>query len=396
MTMKSVLIAGVAAIAISTGAQAQDYEGLYGTIGAGLTSVAPDRDLESFAVGITPFDSEVDYDNGIGVYSALGYDWGNSWRTELEFSYRNNDARHIAPDNLGFSGFPENTLDGDLKSYSLLANILYDLDYVTESAGLPFPVTPFIGGGVGATNLSLELNGNNPAALGGLTPIVIDSDQLTLAYQGIAGVAIGLADNLSLDLSYRYFGALKRGFDGQFAGQNQNIRTTPDSHNLFAGLRFNFGAPAAAVAAPVAAIQYRDCWDGSSVPVSASCPPQIDDEPVDSPDPIQVTVYFDYDKSNLTPEASSLINEAVRRAEAFDVRQVRVVGNTDTSGSSAYNQALSERRARVVRDALISRGIDASAISLNALGETNLAKPTPDGTREPLNRRSDITIEFVE
>ena len=68
--------------------------------------------------------------------------------------------------------------------------------------------------------------------------------------------------------------------------------------------------------------------------------------------------------------------------------------STDTSGSSAYNQALSQRRAAVVREALIANGVPADSIETRAFGESNLAKSTPDGTREPLNRRSEVTISF--
>ena len=50
--------------------------------------------------------------------------------------------------------------------------------------------------------------------------------------------------------------------------------------------------------------------------------------------------------------------------------------------------------ARTVRDALIANGVPADSIRLEAYGETNLAKPTPDGVREPLNRRSDVVISF--
>ena len=391
MKLKSLLIAGAASLAIAAGAQAQDYEGIYGSISAGLNYVSPDRDFE--ARNASNFDSDIDYENGIGIVSALGYDWGNSWRTELEFGYRQNDARHIAPDFAGFSGFPEATLDGDLKTYSLLANVIYDLDYFTDAVDSPLPFTPYVGGGVGGAVVDIDIDGNNPAALQGLSPLSLNDDNITLAFQGIAGISAQLAESLALDLSYRYFGTLKRTYDANVADFQTDIATTPNSHMLMAGLRWNFGAPAAApVAAPV--VQYKDCADGSSVPVTSACPTIIDDEPIATPDPIQVTVYFDYDKSNLTPEASNLISEAVSRAEDFDVDLVRVVGNTDTSGSSAYNQALSERRARVVRDALIARGIDASMITTEALGETNLAKPTPDGVREPLNRRSEITITF--
>ncbi|RZO68282.1 MAG: OmpA family protein, partial [Parvularculaceae bacterium] len=77
-----------------------------------------------------------------------------------------------------------------------------------------------------------------------------------------------------------------------------------------------------------------------------------------------------------------------------DIDTVVVAGNTDTSGNAAYNQRLSQRRASVVRDALIANGVSADRIRTEANGENNLAKATPDGTREPLNRRSDVTISF--
>jgi len=389
MKLKTFFLASAAAMVSAAGAQADTYKGLYGAIGAGLNEVQEDRDFETPNIGgsvLPQLDSELDYDNGIGVYSALGYAWGNSWRTELEFSYRDNDARHIAPDLIngqpaGFSGFPESTLNGSVSSYSFLLNAIRDLDFLSQNSNVP--ITPYVGAGVGVSFVELNLNGANPVAINGISPISVDDTRSLLAFQGIAGVAIDIAENLALDLSYRYYGTAKRGFEGSIAGVATDIITTPNSHSLFAGLRWNFGAAPAAVAA-AAPLAYKDCWDGSSVPVTSSCPVEIEEEVAETPDPIQTTVYFDFDKSNLTSEAAALIREAVRRANGFDVEQVRVVGNTDTSGSSAYNQALSERRARVVRDALIAEGIPAGIISSNAAGETNLAKATPDGTREPL------------
>ena len=128
--------------------------------------------------------------------------------------------------------------------------------------------------------------------------------------------------------------------------------------------------------------------------MSSSCPPQYVDDTAADLDPIGFTVYFDYDKSNLTPQASTLIREAASRALENDIETVVVAGNTDTSGGSAYNQALSERRARAVRDGLIANGVPADRIRLEAFGETNLAKATADGVREPLNRRADVVISF--
>ncbi len=374
MKLKTILFAAAATLAVAPAAHA--YEGFYGAIGAGLNYLQPDQDVES--VGFSPaFDSEADYNNGIGVYTALGYDWGNSIRGEIEFAYRQNDARHFAGDGLGFSGWP--VLDGELQSRSILFNLIKDFD--TGSV-----ITPFVGFGVGASSFKAEYSG----ADFGFGTLVVDDTAKRLAYQAIAGLSVDLAEGLALDLSYRYFAAAGTPkFDGLIGGIPATIRHDYDTHSLFAGLRWNFGAPAAA-----AAVEYKDCWDGSSVPVAAECPPQLNETQGANLDPVNVIVYFDYDKANLTGEASNLIKEAAARALANDVDTVVVSGNADRSGGSAYNQQLSERRAAVVRDALVANGIAADKIRTESFGEDRPAKPTEDGVREPLNRRTEVVISF--
>ena len=108
----------------------------------------------------------------------------------------------------------------------------------------------------------------------------------------------------------------------------------------------------------------------------------------------EFVVYFEWDRSNLNQAALDTIDAAVQRARECSIANVVVVGHTDTSGSTAYNQGLSERRSAVVRDALAARGIGAGAIETQARGETNLARATNDGVREPLNRRTAVTISF--
>jgi outer membrane protein OmpA-like peptidoglycan-associated protein len=105
-------------------------------------------------------------------------------------------------------------------------------------------------------------------------------------------------------------------------------------------------------------------------------------------------VYFEWDRSNLNQAALEVIDSAVARARECNIASATLVGNTDTSGTPAYNLALSDRRASVVRDALVARGMAASLISAEAHGETDLARPTADGVREPLNRRTSVTIRF--
>lgn len=374
MKLRTALFAAAATLAIAPAAHA--YQGLYGAIGAGLNYVQPDQDVESW--GALQFDSEVDYKKGIGVYTALGYDWGNSWRGEVEFAYRQNDSRHMPGDGLGFSGWP--VLDGDMSVKSVMFNLIHDFN----TGG---SVTPYIGGGFGGAIFSADYLGANFGA-GSLS---IDDNSKRLAAQAIAGIAFKLAEGLALDVSYRYFTDIGTPeFDGTLnAGQPIKIRQDYDTHSVFAGLRWNFGAAAAPAAA-----QYKDCWDGSSVPVAADCPPQLEENQGANLDPLNVVVYFDYDKASLTPEAANLVREAASRALANDVDAVVVSGHTDRSGGSAYNQALSERRASVVREALIANGIPADKVRLEAFGEDRPAKPTEDGVREPLNRRSEVVISF--
>jgi outer membrane protein OmpA-like peptidoglycan-associated protein len=105
-------------------------------------------------------------------------------------------------------------------------------------------------------------------------------------------------------------------------------------------------------------------------------------------------VYFEWDRSNLNTAALETIDAAVQRARRCNVANVVVVGHTDTSGSTQYNIGLSQRRASVVQEALAARGIATSAMRTEARGESDLAQATRDGVREPLNRRTAVTISF--
>ena len=95
---------------------------------------------------------------------------------------------------------------------------------------------------------------------------------------------------------------------------------------------------------------------------------------------------------NLPGEASSVVTQAANYAKSGRPTRILVVGHADTSGSAAYNVGLSNRRSRTVADALVAQGVNGGVISLDGKGETALARATADGVREPLNRRSEVTI----
>ena len=124
-----------------------------------------------------------------------------------------------------------------------------------------------------------------------------------------------------------------------------------------------------------------------------------DDPP--PPPPAQATVpavrnflvFFDFDRSNLTPRAQAVVKEAADVAKAGRYARITCTGHTDTAGSNSYNLALSLRRANTVKDALVREGVAASTISVVGRGEEQLLVQTRDGVREPQNRRVEIVMQ---
>src|SRR6185369_764185 len=124
----------------------------------------------------------------------------------------------------------------------------------------------------------------------------------------------------------------------------------------------------------------------------ASEPPPPPPPPPAPPPPQAFMVCFDGDSTRLSPASMNGLEQA---RDAFKARQgarVTATGHTDTTGTEAYNMALSLRRANAVKDALVKLGVPAAAITTVGRGEQGLLVQTGDGVREPQNRRVEITI----
>jgi OmpA-OmpF porin, OOP family len=121
-------------------------------------------------------------------------------------------------------------------------------------------------------------------------------------------------------------------------------------------------------------------------------PPPVATAPPPPPPPPEhnFTVFFDWNKDNITPEAQQIIEAAAATFKSQPPVPVQVIGHTDTSGSAAYNQKLSERRAQNVAGALAQAGVPQGAMTVTGVGQNDLKVPTPDGVREPQNRRTEI------
>lgn len=111
-----------------------------------------------------------------------------------------------------------------------------------------------------------------------------------------------------------------------------------------------------------------------------------------APENAMYLVFFDWDEANLTAGAYNVLDAVAQEVAKNPPSSVNVVGHTDTSGPAQYNQRLAMRRAKATRDALVQRGISPDLIQIDAKGENELLVPTPDGVREPANRRVNISF----
>ena len=377
--MKVKLLAGVAmAGLLAAGAASAEPNGWYGALDAGWHTA----DVETAAN--LDFDTE---DSWAG-FARLGYRFTENWRVELEGGHRaGGDLEGITDAGTGAAFICNVTPaagacdvpDGEITSTTLMANVIYDFGDASWS------LRPFIGLGAGVNRVNTEFvgtyAGNRTIGVGA------DDSSAKLAAQAIAGLAWAISDRAHLDLTYRYLMSNMEfdTFSSVAAVDLGTVGGRYTDHSLTLGLRYAFGAmePAYVPPPPV------------TPPVTPPPPPRPTPPPP-PPAPVerQFVVYFDWDRSDLTAEARSVVTQAANYAKSGQPTRILVVGHADTSGSAAYNVGLSNRRARTVADALVAQGVNGGVISLDGKGETQLARPTADGVREPLNRRATIDINF--
>jgi peptidoglycan-associated lipoprotein len=82
-----------------------------------------------------------------------------------------------------------------------------------------------------------------------------------------------------------------------------------------------------------------------------------------------VDVHFDFDRADLRPDAVRTIEANARLLDGRANTLVLIEGHCDERGTTEYNLALGERRARVTLNALVSRGVDARRITVVSFGE---------------------------
>jgi peptidoglycan-associated lipoprotein len=105
-------------------------------------------------------------------------------------------------------------------------------------------------------------------------------------------------------------------------------------------------------------------------------------------------VYFPFDRSELTDSAKAILAKAGDLLKREPSLSVLVSGNTDDRGTDAYNLALGQRRAAVVRDYLVHYGVPASRLRLISYGEEKPARPGNSESDWAFNRRDEFEVSF--
>ena len=108
--------------------------------------------------------------------------------------------------------------------------------------------------------------------------------------------------------------------------------------------------------------------------------------------PFTYTLYFVSATTELTPQSRKSLNEVTQKIRDFPAAQVTVIGHTDRQGSTELNDALSLKRAAVVRDLLLQIGIARDSIEIVGRGEREPVVQTADGVIEERNRRVEIKL----
>ncbi len=235
-----------------------------------------------------------------------------------------------------------------------------------------FGVSFKVAGSVLFGHMSSSLSGNHHFERIGMpmtvtdTPLTGDDTGSQTSYnaEGEVGLWYALSSNFKITAGYRAEGWFK--VIGDPGGNQSQDRIVSGP---FVRASFDFAPPPPA-------------------PMAAVTPPP----PPTAMAKKSFIVFFDFDKSNITSQAQTTINDAVAAAKAGNSARVTLTGHTDRSGSEQYNMALSLRRAEAVKANMIKQGIPASAIVVIGKGESQPLVPTADGVREPQNRRVEIVI----
>lgn len=336
MRLRTILLGTALGLSIVGSAAAADRDGWYVGLEAGWVKVQ-DSELPLWVSGGLGSYADIEFENRWGAMATVGYAFENNWRGEFEAGYRNNDLDRINTVQI---------VDGELSEWSGFFNVLYDQPIASRWA-----ISFGVGAGVDSVRFDDSLSEDSDAVF---------------AAQGILGLTYQVGPHWDIMLNYRYLWADSPEFTNVF-GETDEMEIA--KHTVTLGFRYGFESEA------------------------APPPPPPPPPPAEPAKPKQFIIFFGFDRCDITAEADRVLTDAANTAKAQGTAAIQIVGHTDTSGSPAYNQRLSECRSGAAKSNMVGKGIPEGAISTSGKGEGDLMVQTADGIKEPQNRRATVDLQ---
>lgn len=307
-------------------AQAEDmYRGAWYVV-PGATYMNTDNDLEA--------------DNGRGGFLSIGKELSEHWDIQGRLGYNRAD------EDTGIAG-----ASGKYKQTTLGLDALYMFSRDK--------FRPFLLAGIGAARNNVDYSNV------GLTD---KSNTSWMANVGL-GAQYLFNDKFGIQADVRHQWSRS---DARNAARTVDADGTIGNTLVNLGGIFRFGAPAPVVEEPTPEPTPVAAAEPAPEPAPAPAPAPA---PVCKPQNETVTVsaekLFGFDKANLREEGRKVLEETAAKIKANpEITAVIVTGHTDRIGSDAYNQKLSERRAKMVADYLIAQGVDSNIITSEGKGKS--------------------------
>ena len=103
-------------------------------------------------------------------------------------------------------------------------------------------------------------------------------------------------------------------------------------------------------------------------------------------------ITFPVDRSDIQPQFQATLDQVSQTLASYNQTYIDVLGHTDSTGSDAYNQALSERRAQSVATYLAGHGVDRARMGIRGFGESQPIASNEDEMGRSQNRRVEIKV----
>ncbi|MCX6171173.1 MAG: OmpA family protein [Ignavibacteriales bacterium] len=257
------------------------------------------------------------------------------------------------------------------------------------------PVSPYLFVGAGAGLRTIKNNATK----------TLDENETVLAFNIGTGVEVGLDSDWKIMAEFGYHVTNNSEFDGAIGAGEINGRDSYFGLSLGLNYLFEKGEPSKYCQLYSGITQeYKDMTDYNKIEsmIVKHIPKEVVKEVVvEKPAKatsmmekwVLIGVNFDFNKSKLLPESYPILYDAAKTLLRNPDMKVEIQGYTDNIGSESYNIKLGQRRADVVKDYLVSKGIAANRINAISFGEGGPVADNKTADGRAMNRRIEFKVQ---